>query len=348
MTDYYEVLGVKKDASLDDIKKAYRALALKYHPDKNSEPGAADKFKQIAEAYEVLSDPESRQNYDSGGSKQRFNFDFDPFARFRDMFGGGNPFERNMPQKGASLQTIVHVTLEEISINDCQKTMRINRPVVCKMCSGNGLEPGKGLKTCSACQGRGTRTTTQRGFITVTQTCGMCGGAGQIPEQVCKQCRGQGQVLANEEYDIVIPAGVPHGYPIVLDNLGMPGPAGGPNGDLIVIVNVLDHEYYERQEGNLHAVVSIDFMQAVLGGEMEITTPVETLKVTIPPGLQPEKGMRLKGRGIRRFESKTRGDLYATFKIEIPDKLTETQKDLLEKYKALQEIRKPTLVRRPA
>jgi len=343
MTDYYKVLGVERDASLDDIKKAYRKMALKYHPDKNPDPSAADTFKQVAEAYEVLSNEEKRQEYDSGGSVKP-GFGFDPFVHFRNAFGG-NPFgARNMPQKGMSLRAVLGATLEEIGLKDCQKTLRVQRPVECDRCSGEGIEPGKRLQTCSGCGGRGMQTSTQRGFITVTQTCGQCGGRGQIPEQLCSKCKGQGQVLAQEEYDVIIPAGVPHGYPIVLDNLGLPGECGGPKGDLVVIISVADHEFYERTESNLNATVDIDFIQALLGDEIEVTTPLETIKVTIPPNLQVDNTLRLKGRGLRRFEGKTRGDLFLTFRALVPKELTEQQKELLEQYKKLRcNIPEPTL-----
>jgi molecular chaperone DnaJ len=348
--DFYEVLGVARNASDDDIKKAYRKLAMKYHPDRN--PGnksAEEKFKEAKEAYEILSDGQKRAAYDQHGHagvdpNMRGGFGpgaegFGGFAEafgdiFGDLFGGGGARGGGGRQRyrGADLSYAMEITLEEAaSGKDAQ--IRIPGWENCGTCHGNGAKPGTKVNTCPVCNGAGMVQINQ-GFFRVQQSCPQCHGAGKVIPEPCTACRGAGKVKVQKDLEIKIPAGIGEGMRIRTAGNGEPGANGGPPGDLYIEIHIKKHAIFERDGDDLHCVAPISFARATLGGEIEVPTLDGKATIEIPEGTQAGKQFRLRGKGIKGVRSSYPGDLYCHIAIETPVKLTDHQKKLLQDFDA--------------
>lgn len=358
--DYYEVLGVSKGASKDDIKKAYRKLAVKYHPDKN--PGdkkAEELFKEASEAYEVLADEKKRQTYDQfgfaglegmgggGGGAQDFS---SVFRDFGDIFGdfgifdsffgggrgGGGQRRRSSAVRGSDLRYDLKVPFKDAAFGT-KVEVSYNRSVQCESCKGNGAEPGTGKKTCPGCGGTG-QVRRSSGFFSIASTCPNCSGEGTIIESPCKTCRGAGRVEKHTRIKVTIPAGIENGKRINIPGQGDAGKNGGPPGDLYVFINVEPHEYYERDGADLYCVIPIDIVQASLGTEITVPTlENKRVKLKIPAGTQNGKILRLRNEGIPHLNnSNKRGDLYIKIQVDVPTKLSAKSKDLLKELGALE------------
>jgi molecular chaperone DnaJ len=336
--DYYEVLGVSRDAGDQEIKSAYRKLALKFHPDRN--PGnkeAEERFKAAAEAYSVLGDPEKRRRYDTFGQAGLGGGGFDPtiFADFGDIlgdiFGFGDIFGRRRggPRRGADLRYNLELSFEEAAFGT-ETHIQIPRAETCATCRGNGAAAGTSPTPCPACGGAG-QVAFQQGFFSVARTCGRCGGAGRIIASPCKDCRGQGQVAAERKLQIKIPPGVDGGSQLRITGEGEPGSAGGPPGDLYVVVRVQEHSFFRREGSGLFCEVPISLTQAALGTSLEVPTlEGATSKVTVPEGTQSGATFRVRGQGVPHLGSRGRGDLHVTVRVVVPSKLTAEQRRLLE------------------
>jgi molecular chaperone DnaJ len=353
--DYYEVLGVSKDATETDIKKAYRKLALKYHPDKN--PGnkeAEDKFKESAEAYEVLRDPNKRSRYDQfghagiGGAAGTNGFSMsmdDIFSQFGDIFGdafggafggfsgfGGTRQRRRRVNKGSNLRVKVKLTLEEIAIG-VEKKIKVNKYVPCNSCSGSGSKEGSSYATCSACHGTGqvTRVTnTFLGQMQTSSTCPSCGGEGQTIVNKCPACAGDGIVRGDEIISINIPAGVEDGMQLSLSGKGNAGARNGVPGDLIILVEEIPHKHFDRDGVNLLHDAYISFSQAALGETIEVPTIEGKARIKITPGTQGGKVLRLKGKGLPSINAYGTGDLLININVWTPKNLTKEERKILE------------------
>ena len=351
--DYYEVLGVEKNADDAAIKKAYRGLAKKYHPDVN--PGDAEaekKFKEASEAYAILSDPEKRKQYDQfghaafdGGAGGAGGFDFsgadfgDIFGDiFGDFFGGGSRrAQNNGPMKGANLRTSVRVTFEE-AVFGCEKEIELTIKENCKTCNGSGAKPGTAPETCSRCGGKGQVVFTQQSFfgtVRNVQACPDCQGTGKVIKEKCSDCRGTGYVPMRKRYAVEIPAGIDNGQCKRMPGLGEPGTNGGPRGDVLVEVVVGRHPIFQRQDYNIFSTVPMPFAVAALGGEIVIDTVDGKVIYDVKPGTQTDTKIRLKGKGVPTLRNKdVRGDHYVTLVVQIPDKLSTEAKELLRKFDA--------------
>ena len=355
--DYYEVLGVDRGADDATLKKAYRKLAKKYHPDMN--PGdkeAEAKFKEATEAYGVLSDPDKRRQYDQFGHAAFENggggagaggfggFDFgggdmgDIFGDiFGDLFGGGGSRRRanNGPMKGANLRAVVHITFEE-AVFGCQKELEINLKDTCTTCHGTGAKPGTSPETCSKCNGTGQITYTQQtmfGSVRNVTTCPDCGGTGKIIRDKCTVCRGTGYTSSRKRIQVNIPAGIDDGQSIRIREKGEPGVNGGPRGDLLVEVQVTRHPIFQRQDMNIFSTAPITFAQATLGGDVKISTVDGDVLYTVKPGTQTDTKIRLKGKGVPSLRnSNVRGDHYVTLVVQTPTKLNEKAKEALRAF----------------
>ncbi|MBQ8914436.1 MAG: molecular chaperone DnaJ [Lachnospiraceae bacterium] len=349
--DYYEVLGVDKNVSEADLKKAYRKVAKKYHPDTN--PGdaeAEEKFKEAAEAYAVLSDPEKKAKYDQfghaafeqGGGPGGFGgFDFadmgDIFGDiFGDFFGGGSRrSQSNGPVKGANIKTTVRVSFEE-AVFGTQEELELPLKDECDVCKGTGSQPGHQPETCSKCGGKGQVTFTQQslfGMARTVQTCPDCGGTGKIIKYKCSNCAGTGYVKSKKKIQVAVPAGIDNGQSIRIREKGEPGINGGGRGDLLVTVLVDRHPTFQRQEYDLYSSEPISFTQAALGGKITVNTIDGPYDIEIKPGTQTDTKIKLKGKGVPTLRNKNvRGDHYVTLIVQVPDKLTEEQKSLLNQY----------------
>ena len=349
--DYYEVLGVAKNADDAELKKAYRKVAKKYHPDTN--PGdkeAEEKFKEAAEAYAILSDPEKRSKYDqyghaafdqNGGPGGFGGFDFadmgDIFGDiFGDMFGGGSRHRQsNGPVKGANIKTTVRVSFEE-AVFGTQEELELPLKDECDVCKGNGSQPGHQPETCSKCAGKGQVVFTQQSLFGMTrtvQTCPDCGGSGKIIKYKCSNCAGTGFVKSKKKIQVAVPAGIDNGQSIRIREKGEPGINGGGRGDLLVTVLVDRHPVFQRQEYDIYSSEPISFTQAALGGRITITTIDGPYEIDIKPGTQTDTKIKLKGKGVPTLRNKTvRGDHYVTLVVQVPDKLTEEQKSILNQY----------------
>ncbi|MFN4003197.1 MAG: molecular chaperone DnaJ [Hylemonella sp.] len=342
--DYYEVLGVPKNASEEEIKKAYRKLAMKYHPDRNqgdAAKAAEEKFKEAKEAYEMLSDPQKRAAYDQYGHAgvdpnlrggMGGDAGFSSFAEaFGDIFGDmfGQPRGRGGRQvyRGSDLSYAMEITLEEAARGkDAQ--IRIPSWETCDTCRGSGAKPGTQVKTCSTCHGTGT-VQMRQGFFSVQQTCPHCHGSGKIIPEPCPSCHGQGRVKRHKTLEVKIPAGIDDGMRIRSVGNGEPGMNGGPPGDLYIEIRIKKHDVFERDGDDLHCVVPIDIVTAALGGEIEVPTLEGKATIDLPEGTQTGKQFRLRGKGIKGVRSSYPGDLYCHITVETPVKLTEHQRKLL-------------------
>jgi molecular chaperone DnaJ len=353
--DYYEVLGVNRDADAEDIRKSYRKLAVKYHPDKN--PGdhtAEEKFKELGEAYEVLSEPQKRAAYDQYGhaafdARQRASRGggaggfHDPFDIFREVFGagGGSIFEsffggggeRSGPQRGDDLRYDLPITLEEAAAG-CEKEISVSKLDRCETCGGSGGEKGSGVKTCQTCGGRG-QVMMSRGIFSIAQTCPQCRGQGRILDKPCKSCQGDGRQERTSKIKLKIPPGVDDGTRLRSSGNGEAGFRGGPQGDLYVILHVQAHEIFQRDGDDLHCEVPVSFIQAALGAEIEVPTLEGKSVVKIPAGTQSGAVFRVKGRGIKNLQGYGLGDLHARIQVEVPTRLTHEQKAKLQEFAAL-------------
>ena len=345
--DYYEVLGVDRGADDATLKKAYRKLAKKYHPDMN--PGdkeAEAKFKEATEAYGVLSDPDKRRQYDQFGHAAFENggFDFgggdmgDIFGDiFGDLFGGGGSRRRanNGPMKGANLRAVVHITFEE-AVFGCQKELEINLKDTCTTCHGTGAKPGTSPETCSKCNGTGQITYTQQtmfGSVRNVTTCPDCNGTGKIIRDKCTVCHGTGYTSSRKRIQVNIPAGIDDGQSIRIREKGEPGVNGGPRGDLLVEVQVTRHPIFQRQDMNIFSTAPITFAQAALGGDVKISTVDGDVLYTVKPGTQTDTKIRLKGKGVPSLRnSNVRGDHYVTLVVQTPTKLNEKAKEALRAF----------------
>ena len=351
--DYYEVLGLEKGASDDEIKRAYRKLAKKYHPDMN--PGDKDAeahFKEVGEAYEVLSDPEKKSRYDQfgfAGVDPNFNpggygggagfggFDFGGFGSiFNDFFGGGASAgtRRNAPQRGDNLVSQVELTFEEAAFG-CEREVTVGRVETCSECGGSGAAPGTNVETCPDCHGTGQVRVNQTFMgmqMQSTTTCSRCGGRGSIIRTPCSVCRGKGKVRRNKKIKVTIPAGIDDGQSVRVRGEGNSGVNGGPAGDLLVGVSVKPHALFQRDGANVLCEIPITFTQAALGCEIEVPTLDGKVRYNIPEGTQTGTTFRLKGKGIQYVGYKTRGDQYVTVTVETPTKLSNDQKDLLRRF----------------
>jgi len=349
--DYYEVLGVSRSASDEEIKKAYRRLAVKFHPDKNpGDKSAEEKFKELGEAYEALSDPQRRAAYDQyghaafdprarAGRAGGFGGGFhDPFEIFREVFGGGSIFESffgggldpTQPQRGDDLRYDFEITLEEAALG-CEKEIAVSKLDRCDTCNGSGLEPGSKIRTCSSCGGRG-QVLTSRGIFSIAQTCPQCRGAGRIVEKPCKACQGEGKRQRHSKIKLRIPAGVDTGSRLRSAGNGEAGSRGGPPGDLYVVLHIKTHEIFQREEDDLLCEVPVSFIQAALGAEIEVPALDGRATIKIPAGTQPGTIFRVKGRGVKNLHGHGHGDLHVRIQVEVPTRLTAEQKARLQAF----------------
>ena len=350
--DYYEVLGVDKSADDAAIKKAYRQLAKKYHPDMN--PGDAEaekKFKEASEAYAVLSDPEKKRQYDQfghaafdggmGGGAGGFDFSGmdmgDIFGDiFGDFFGGGRRRSAdNGPRKGANLRAVVRISFEEAAFG-CEKEIEITLKDDCTTCHTTGAKPGTSPETCTKCGGKGKVVYTQQSFLGMVQnvqTCPDCNGTGKIIKEKCPDCRGTGYIASRKKIKVKIPAGIDNGQSVRIRDKGEPGTNGGPRGDLLVEVNVSRHPIFQRQDMNIYSTAPISFAQAALGGEVRISTIDGDILYDVKPGTQTDTRIRLKGKGIPSLRNaNVRGDHYVTLVVQVPTSLNEEAKEALRKF----------------
>jgi len=363
--DYYEILGVPRDASLEDIKKAYRQLALKYHPDKNPDnhKEAEEKFKEIGEAYKILSDPEKRQIYDQyghagleaegvGAGAGFGGFDFDPFKIFEEFFGkesfreegfGGDIFgdffgRRTRPrgrttEPGNDLHYELEISFREAAFGT-KKTIKVPRYETCSVCGGSGIEPGSHPETCPSCGGSGYIQTRQ-GFFSISRTCTHCQGRGTVIKNPCRECRGTGRIRKVRKIEVKIPAGVDDGSHLRLAGEGEAGLRGGVPGDLYFIIRIRPHPIFKRDGSDVICEVPISFVTAALGGEVSVPTLDGPVKMKIPPGTQNNKIFRLRGKGIPYLHSFSRGDQLVKVIVETPVNLTGEQRGLLKRFEEL-------------
>lgn len=351
--DYYEVLGVDRNADETTIKKAYRQLAKKYHPDMN--PGDAEaekKFKEASEAYAVLSDADKRRQYDQfghaafeqgGGAGGFGGFDFsgadmgDIFGDiFGDLFGGGRSRRANNgPMKGANIRASVRITFME-AVNGCEKQLELNLKDECHTCHGTGAKPGTSPETCPKCGGKGQVVYTQQslfGTVRNVQTCPDCQGTGKIVKEKCPDCRGTGYIANKKKIAVTVPAGIDDGQSIRIRDKGEPGINGGPRGDLLVEVNVARHPIFQRQDMNIFSTAPISYAQAALGGEVRISTVDGDVLYEVKPGTQTDTKVRLKGKGVPSLRNKAiRGDHYVTLVVQVPTKLNDEAKEALRRF----------------
>lgn len=355
--DYYEVLGVDRNADEETIKRAYRKLAKKYHPDVNpGDKDAAEKFAEASEAYSVLSDPDKRRQYDqfghaafenggAGGAGGFGGFDFNDIfgsGGFGDIFGdifggGGRSSANNGPRRGASLRAIVHISFEE-AVFGCKKEIELTLKDTCKTCGGSGARPGTSPETCPHCHGTGQIRQTQQsmfGMIQNIQTCPHCGGTGKIIRDKCPDCHGSGFTSSRKKIQVDIPAGIDDGQSIRIRDKGEPGVNGGPRGDLLVQVAVAPHPIFQRDGVDIYSSAPVSFAQAALGGDIRLNTVDGDVVYTVKPGTQTGTRIRLRGKGVPSIHNKNvRGDQYVTLIVQTPTNLSKEAKELLREFDA--------------
>lgn len=352
MKDYYDILGVSKNANDDEIKKAYRTLAKKYHPDMNpGDKAAEEKFKDVNQAYAVLSDPDKRSKYDqfgedavngSGGAGPGFGgfggfggMDFDISDIFGDFFGGGRSSQRrNGPTQGDDLLAKIVITFEEAAFG-CKKEIKYVKVDSCSECNGTGAAKGTSPKTCSRCGGTGQVRVQQRtmfGVMQTTKTCDLCNGKGKTIDTPCKNCGGKGVKNVSKTIEVTIPAGIDNGQRLTIRNMGNAGKNGGPNGDLYVAVSVKPHDIFTRDGFNIYCEVPIAFYEAVLGAKIDVPTLDGKTEYSIPSGTQTGSSFTLRGQGIQNINGRGRGDLIFKVNVDVPTGLNGAQKDALRKY----------------
>jgi molecular chaperone DnaJ len=353
--DYYEILGVNKNASVEEIKQAYRKLALQYHPDRvapEKKKEAEEKFKEISEAYAVLSDTEKRTQYDRfghAGIDQRYTYEdifrgADFGSIFEDIGFGPSIFEdvfsdffsfggrrRRGPQRGADLEYSLTVTLEEAA-HGTEKTVEFYHTETCPVCRGSGAKPGAGKKTCPQCKGKGQVSSAFGGFFTFSQTCPTCHSTGEVIDIPCVECQGRGKVKKSSKIMVKVPPGVDTGISLRLRGKGEAGELGGPPGDLYVVIHLAKHPIFTRQGDDLYCEVPISFSVACLGGEVSVPTLDSKVKLRIPSGTPANKIFRLSGKGMPSLHSRGRGDEYVRVTIYVPTKLSEKEKELLREF----------------
>jgi molecular chaperone DnaJ len=348
--DYYEVLGVSRTASVDEIKAAYRKAALKWHPDRNPEnkQDAEVKFRESTEAYSVLSDQQKRQVYDTYGHAglsgagagvdfngtifQDFHDIFGDFFGFEDMFSGSGRRGRARTQRGADLRYDMTLTFEEASAGVATK-VKLPRQEYCEGCNGTGAKKGTGIVACQSCNGRG-QLAYQQGFFTITRTCPACQGAGQIIRERCPECRGQGRIEREKVIELRVPAGVDTGTRLRVTGEGEPGPNGGPAGDLYVVLDVKEHPFFERRGADLYCTIPVSITQATLGTELQVPGLNGEERLKLPEGTQSGAVFRLKGKGLADPRGGGKGDLYYHVRVLTPTKLTRDQRRLIEELGA--------------
>lgn len=346
--EYYSLLGIARDADQNEIKKAYRKLAMEYHPDRNPDnTEAEEKFKKLSEAYAVLSDPQKRAEYDrfgktgmrgGAGGFGGFSggFSGDPFDIFREVFGGGfgdifgmgGSQGRSSKRRGADLQLRLKLSLEEIATG-VKKKIKLKKQVDCDTCDGTGKSPGTSKVTCPACHGRG-EVAYRQGFFTVSQTCQRCGGEGSIIDKPCPTCHGDGRVRGEDQIDIEVPAGIAEGQYLTVRGEGNVGPRGGPPGDVLIIIEEQKHDDFERHGDDIVYHLNLSFPQVVLGAEVEVPTLEGKAKINIPAGTQSGKILRMKNKGIPRLNSYKRGDELIKVHVWTPTKIGSKEKSLLK------------------
>lgn len=340
--DYYDVLGIHKNASDTEIKKAYRKLAVKYHPDKN--PGdkeAEESFKEISEAYEVLGDPQKRATYDQFGHTmgpegvggfRDFGFGGGFGDIFEDVFGdffGGGGARRSRGQRGADLRYNLDISFEEAAFG-METNIKVPSSKECIRCSGTGAKDGN-MSTCSMCQGSG-QVRMQQGFFTISKTCGQCMGRGSVIVESCRECGGRGRVEMTKTLSIKVPPGVETGMKLKLSGEGEPGTMGSPSGDLYVVIRVKEHPFFIREGNDIICEIPVSFTQAALGDEIEVPTLEGKVRMKVAPGTQPGKVMRIKGKGFPDPRGYRKGDQHVVINVEVPARLSERQKEILREF----------------
>jgi len=352
--DYYEVLSVSRSATEDEIKRSYRKLAVKYHPDKNpDDPHAEEKFKELGEAYDVLSDADKRGAYDrfghaafAQGMAGRAGGFHDPFDIFREVFGGGGgggifetffgggaSTDREGRQRGSDLRYDMQITLEEAAFG-VDKEIEVRKLDTCQKCDGSGAEPGSRTINCPTCGGRG-QVISSRGFFQVSQTCPRCRGVGQIIEKPCRICAGEGRAENSSRIKLKIPAGISDGSRLRSSGNGEAGIRGGGAGDLYVVIHIKEHPIFQREEDNLFCEVPVSFTLAALGGEIGVPTLEGKANLKVPAGTQSGQVFKLRGKGIVNVNARDRGDLFARLLVEVPSRLNSEQRQKLEEFAAL-------------
>ncbi len=341
MKDYYETLGVPRDASDTDIKKAFRQLAMKYHPDRNPDDKEAEEnFKVINEAYSCLSDAEKRANYDRFGTAEGIGAGYSPFGTggfgdifddiFGDFFGTFSGRRKPRPTKGNDLRYDLEIALMEAAFGT-EKVIEIPRWEFCSDCNGSGSAPGKTPSVCPNCKGAG-QIRIQQGFFSIARTCDRCGGAGRIITDPCKACKGQGRTRTYKSISVKIPGGVDTGSRLRMSGEGEMGVHGGPRGDLYIYLNVEEHPFFKRDGNNLFCEVPVSFPQAALGAEIEVPTVDGTHKLKIPAGTPSGRIFHVKGKGVQKLGGSHRGDQVVRVYVDVPKNLTQRQRELLEEF----------------